>query len=168
MTEVNLNVHLYWNLRSTTTYGPRISNQLVAFDRQCRASERMTWRFLADLQDSSISRSTKMSYPVIWSLILYVLSSVPWIHEHLIVKSLANFRDWSIRYHSRSRTFTVNERNLNNKSLKENADKRRKPQRISHLRNGRNRAEEYCPCIKFHRTSYGGSKQTLWWALWWK
>jgi hypothetical protein len=49
----------------------------------------------------------------------YHISAVPWIHEHLTVKSRANFRDWSIKYHSRSRTFTVNERNSNNKSLKE-------------------------------------------------
>jgi selenocysteine lyase/cysteine desulfurase len=33
-----------------------------------------------------------------------------------------NFRDWSIRYHSRSSTFTVNERNSNNKSLKEKVE----------------------------------------------
>jgi hypothetical protein len=39
------------------------------------------------------------------------------------VESSANFRDLSIRYHSRSRTFTVNERNTNNKSLKENIEK---------------------------------------------
>jgi hypothetical protein len=43
--------------------------------------------------------------------------------EHLTVESSVNPRDWNIRYRSRSRTFTVNERNSNNKSLKENIEK---------------------------------------------
>jgi hypothetical protein len=33
-------------------------------------------------------------------------SRIPGIHEHLTVELWANFRDWSIRYHSRSRTST--------------------------------------------------------------
>jgi hypothetical protein len=35
------------------------------------------------------------------------------------MESSANFRDWSIRYHSRDRTFAVNERNSSNKLLNE-------------------------------------------------
>jgi hypothetical protein len=46
------------------------------------------------------------------------------------VKVSANFRDWSIRYHSRNRTFAVNERNANNKSLKENVEKTTKTRKI--------------------------------------
>jgi hypothetical protein len=33
------------------------------------------------------------------------------------------FRDWSIRYHSKNQYFTVNERNSNSKTLKENFEK---------------------------------------------
>jgi hypothetical protein len=47
---------------------------------------------------------------------------VLWIHENLTVESSPNFRDLSIRYHSRSWTFKVNERNWNNKFLKENVE----------------------------------------------
>jgi carbamoylphosphate synthase small subunit len=44
------------------------------------------------------------------------------IYEHLTLESPANFRDYRIRYHSRSRAFTGNERNSNNKSWKKNAE----------------------------------------------
>jgi hypothetical protein len=47
---------------------------------------------------------------------------VPWTHERLTVESSSNFRDWRIRYHSRTRTSTVNERNSNGKPLKENLE----------------------------------------------
>jgi hypothetical protein len=58
---------------------------------------------------------------------------VPWIEEHLTVESSANPRDWSIRYHTRSRTFTVNERSLNNKSLKEKVEKTTKNIKVIQL-----------------------------------
>jgi threonyl-tRNA synthetase len=41
----------------------------------------------------------------------------------MTVESSANFREWSIRYHLRNRTFAVNETNSNNKLLKEKIEK---------------------------------------------
>jgi hypothetical protein len=60
----------------------------------------------------------------------------------------ATFRDWSIKYHSRSQTFTVNERNSNNKSLKERLKNEEKYQHISDRWNGPNGAEECCPFLR--------------------
>jgi hypothetical protein len=51
------------------------------------------------------------------------ISSVPWIHEHLTVESVTNFRDWSTRCHSRNWIFTVNERNSNSKFLQGKVEK---------------------------------------------
>jgi hypothetical protein len=59
------------------------------------------------------------------SAIILLLPGVSWTREHLTVESSVNLRDWSIRYYSRSRIFTANERNSQNKSLKENVEKRR-------------------------------------------
>jgi hypothetical protein len=61
------------------------------------------------------------------------------------VESSANFRDWSVGYHSRSQTFTVNERNSNNKSLKEKVENDEEYHCISDRRNGPNGAEECSP-----------------------
>jgi hypothetical protein len=68
------------------------------------------------------------------------------------VESSANFRNWSIRYHSRSQTFTINERNSNNKFLKENFEKQRKYEHILDRWNGPNGPNGAEKCIPFSAT----------------
>jgi hypothetical protein len=47
-------------------------------------------------------------------------------HKHLTVESSANFGYWSIRHTSKGQAFTINERDSNKKSLKENVEKQPK------------------------------------------
>jgi hypothetical protein len=95
-----------------------IFRELIARDLDRYAILCASWMSAFEVPSSSRNGtlSGSINEPVIFLLFLCYLSlrkimeaghcrgesGVPWIHEHLTVESSANFRDWGIRYHSRS------------------------------------------------------------------